>query len=180
MGSKTGIMKIAAKRAGLTLEAYQRRLDGGEKWCTRCKDWHQRSDFGKDQSRGDGLTAQCAIGRNSSSRQSYVPRPRPKPGRRFVAVRCGDKKQAVHRVNYLVHIGILPNPNAIACTDCGHTGADKRHEYDHYKGYDAENHENVQPVCTACHHRRERERVKMNKLTTVRELDGRTWEEMPA
>lgn len=46
----------------------------------------------------------------------------------------------------------------LACTDCGHRGDDRRHEYDHYLGYAAEHHEDVESVCSPCHHRREKNR----------------------
>ena len=70
--------------------------------------------------------------------------------------RDGDKKQARRRVNYLVDIGLLPDPDDVPCVDCGHLGADgPRHEYDHYLGYSAEHHEDVEAVCSGCHHKRE-------------------------
>ena len=82
----------------------------------------------------------------------------PPRGRSFVAARSGDKRQARRRVNYLFDADLLPNPNSLRCTDCGHLGSDKRHEYDHHLGYASEHHEDVQPVCSSCHHSRERNR----------------------
>lgn len=49
----------AAKRIGLPVEDYVANLKAGLKWCTSCKQWHQRSIFTVDKSRGDGLTASC-------------------------------------------------------------------------------------------------------------------------
>lgn len=71
--------------------------------------------------------------------------------------RDGDSKQAQRRVNHLVALELIPRPNALLCADCGHewTLGQLRHEYDHYLGYSAEHHEDVEAVCTPCHHNRE-------------------------
>lgn len=71
--------------------------------------------------------------------------------------RDGDKKQARQRVNVLVRTGRLAHPNTLACVDCGHVWSDgeRRHEYDHHKGYEAEHHYDVEPVCTTCHAKRD-------------------------
>jgi 5-methylcytosine-specific restriction endonuclease McrA len=159
MGSKTGAMKIAAQRAGLSMAAYYARLAAGEKWCTRCKAWHPRAAFGQDKSRADGLAAQCTKGKNAAARNAYTPKPRPMAGsRRFVQVRTGDKKQARARINYLVRMRVIAAPGDLPCTDCGHLGPEVRHEYDHHLGYGAENQEHVEPVCSRCHGRREARR----------------------
>ena len=41
--------------------------------------------------------------------------------------------------------------------DCGHEygSGERRHEYDHHLGYAAEHHEDVEAVCSKCHHARE-------------------------
>ncbi len=69
----------------------------------------------------------------------------------------GNKKQARQRINVEVRTGYRPHPNKLPCTDCGHIYKDgePRHEYDHYKGYLAENHLDVEPVCTFCHAKRD-------------------------
>ena len=59
MGTKLGVTKIAAKRIGVSLDVYLAHLAIGEKWCTRCKDWHSRDIFTKDITRSDGLDASC-------------------------------------------------------------------------------------------------------------------------
>lgn len=63
-------------------------------------------------------------------------------------------------MNYLVDAGLIPDPNDLPCADCGHvyTPEGRRHEYDHYLGYAPEHHEDVEAVCTTCHHARETER----------------------
>ena len=151
-----GAIKLAAARLGITLEEYQEHLLRGEKHCLRCRPLHPRSEFAKDRSRGDGLTPACRASRNRNSRERYTPRPRPPVGRSFVAPRDGDKLQARRRINYFVESGILPHPNTLACVDCGHlwSEGERRHEYDHHLGYAAEHHEQVESVCSHCHHER--------------------------
>ena len=65
--------------------------------------------------------------------------------------------QARQRVNNEVKAGRRPHPSTIPCSDCGHVWEDgeRRHEYDHYLGYAAENHRDVEPVCTTCHVKRD-------------------------
>lgn len=73
MGSQKGVVKIAAKRLGLTLEEYLAKIDQGLKWCTSCKEWLPINSFSIDNSRGDGRTAACRTCRN--------PRKTQEPGR---------------------------------------------------------------------------------------------------
>lgn len=157
MGSLLGVMKVAATRAGITLDEYRSRVAAGEKWCTACKTWHPRAEFGRDTTRRDGLTATCTAARKARYHDSYVPRPRPR-GRFFVPARDGDRLQARARVNHRIRVGLIPSPNTLPCKDCGHlrTPEDRRrHEYDHHLGYDAAHHLDVEAVCTACHRQRE-------------------------
>lgn len=76
----------------------------------------------------------------------------------LVELRPGDRKQARRRVNYLVQAGRIPHPNDLPCVDCDHvyqTG-ERRHEYDHHKGYDTLQAQlDVVAVCTTCHHLRD-------------------------
>jgi hypothetical protein len=67
--------------------------------------------------------------------------------------RDGDKKQARQRINVEVQNGVRPHPNMLPCTDCAHVWSEgeRRHEYDHHKGYAAEHHLHVEAVCTRCH-----------------------------
>lgn len=153
-----GAIKVAAKKAGVTVAEYRRKKAKGLKWCTKCKTWHPESSFGRDSSRYDRLSAKCRESSRAVGRAAYQPKPRPAKGRSFVPARDGDKLQARRRVNHFVEVGLLPNPNDLPCLDCGHRDSDRRHEYDHYLGYAAEHHEAVQAVCTTCHHRREGER----------------------
>lgn len=149
----------AAARIGITLAEYDALLATGRKWCGGCRCWHDRSAFAVDRSRGDGLVPRCRDSVNAASRDTYQPRDRTR-GRRHVAARSADATQARRRVNYLVEIGALPRPNTQLCADCGHIWGEgeRRHEYDHYLGYAPEHHEDVEPVCTTCHHAREEAR----------------------
>lgn len=81
--------------------------------------------------------------------------PKPKPPR------DGDKVQARQRINVEVRTGRRAHPNTFACVDCEHCWlpGERRHEYDHHKGYAAANHGDVEPVCTRCHAQRDSARA---------------------
>jgi len=142
MGSRTGSIRTAAAKHGLTVEEYEAKTVA-EKWCTGCKAWHPRSDFPRDRHRGDGLRARCLAADRGKPR----------------TVRDPAKVAARVAVQHAVRFGRLPHPGSVPCTDCGHTGDDRRHEYDHHHGYDVEHHLDVEPVCTTCHADRERGRL---------------------
>lgn len=74
-----------------------------------------------------------------------------------MAPRDGDKRQARASVHREVRRGRIRPANEQPCVDCGHMYSDgeRRHEFDHFMGYDAENHLMVQVVCTTCHAARE-------------------------
>lgn len=80
-----------------------------------------------------------------------------RPGPAPDAPRSGDKAQARQRINVEVRTGRRPHPNSLPCLDCGHIWieGERRHEYDHFLGYDAAHHYDVQPVCTECHAKRD-------------------------
>ncbi len=59
MGSKIGVIKVAAKRTGYSFDEYTAFIQQGLKYCTKCKKWKDRSYYYKDSSRGDGLKACC-------------------------------------------------------------------------------------------------------------------------
>jgi len=128
----------------------------GFSWCTACKSLQPLELFCADRSRWNQLSSKCSVCRSGIERRGRmescdVVHER---GRCFIEPRDNDPKQARGRVNHLVNVGILPDPEIIPCSDCNHVGSDKRHEYDHYLGYAKENHEKVQVVCTTCHARR--------------------------
>jgi hypothetical protein len=152
-----GALKVAASRTRLEVNEYIARLGRGLLYCWRCKDWHEAEEFGKDASRASGRASSCRRSRGAAVRKAYRPKRRPAPGRRFVAPRDGDYRQARGRVNHLVNVGLMPDPNDLPCTDCEHVFeiGGRRHEYDHHLGYGSQHHECVEAVCTTCHHARE-------------------------
>ncbi len=156
-GNRTGAAKATAARLGLSFDGYAAKVEAGEKWCVGCKAWHPVAAFGVDKGRGDGLATTCVSGRKEKRRAKYVRRPRTsKLGASFVPARDGDKEQARARVNHRIKVGLLPDPNDLPCVDCDHAWAEgeRRHEYDHHKGYAAEHQLDVEAVCTTCHRAR--------------------------
>lgn len=118
--------------------------------------------FIRQRQKFDGKNSRCKICQRALDRKRYQPIPidqhklrgfPPKPGR------DGDKNQARAKVNYAVTCGKLPHARNIPCTDCGHLGDDRKHEYEHHNGYDAINHLDVQCVCVPCHVKRGRDRI---------------------
>jgi hypothetical protein len=160
--TREGAIKQAAAKIGVTVEQYEQNTASGLKWCTVCREWQARAAFAVDRSRWDGLVSVCREAKNLREREQYVPSTAPRvKGRSFVPARDGDVKQARRRVNFFVETGLLPHPNNLPCADCGHVwkSGERRHEYDHHLGYDAAHHEDVEAVCTRCHHSRERDRL---------------------
>ena len=154
--------KSAATRIGITLDEYLAHRDAGEKWCMRCRAWHKTEAFGVDPGRYDSLVSACRTSRHTGHPRGWHERPliNPKtgrPGAERLPRRDGDEKQARSRINHDVDQGLRPRPDDLPCTDCGHVWAPgkRRHEYDHYLGYAAEHHYDVQAVCSSCHRRRE-------------------------
>lgn len=159
MGSRLGVMKTAARRAGVPLDEYQLRIDAGEKWCRSCRAFEPISVFGIDLSRGDGFASECRASKAARPRRRYSS-DNPAPGRRRLPPREGDAEQARGRVSTLINAGVIPPASALSCFDCGDTTGASRHEYDHYLGYGSAHHEDVQAVCASCHHKRELARRK--------------------
>ncbi len=158
-GRKLGAFKRAAKLAGLVFDDYISRLDAGLKRCICCREWLNLDLFKADSSRWDGRVAKCHACANRANREAYIPVPfelvKP-PGARRLAPRDGDKLQARHLINQDVIMGLRPDPNRLYCAYCGHFGQDRRHEYHHHMGYEAQHHYDVLPVCSKCHHAQER------------------------
>lgn len=153
-----GARKLAARAAGLPVEEYERRIASGLHRCGKCCEWKSAEALGSDSSRVDGVARTCLDCRGSRARAKYVRRTRvSKLGAFFVAGRDGDRDQARARVFHQVETGLRCSANALPCTDCGREWQEggPRHEYDHYLGYDAAHHLDVQPVCVPCHAKRE-------------------------
>jgi hypothetical protein len=160
-GTADGALKRIAARVGLAPGAYADRVRAGEKYCWRCRGLHPRAAFNVDATRSDGLASECRDSHNAAAKAKYEPRPRrSKLGAFFAPAREGDKRQARSRVNHHVDVGLLPDPNDVPCTDCGHVYVEggRRHEYDHHLGYSAKHQLDVEAVCTSCHHGREANR----------------------
>ena len=155
-----GLEAVAAARVGLNITEYRRKRARGQKHCYLCRRWLPASDFGRDKDRYDGLTAACRACRSQRARATHrQPKPRRAVlGDRLVRPRDDDKVQARARVNSMVSAGLLPHPSTLPCAVCFHYGDDRRHEYDHYLGYEADHHEAVEAVCVKCHRRRDAKR----------------------
>lgn len=126
----------------------------GFSWCTQCRSYLTHDYFGKDSSRWNGLDTKCIVcraGRNRIGRLARVDVPR-RRGRRFASPRNGDKVQARGRANHLMRLGLVPAPNDVPCSECGHIGGDRRHELHHHLGYGGVHHDDVIVLCSACHH----------------------------
>lgn len=165
--TREGAQKISAAHAGLSVMDYKGWRKRGYLWCTRCKGWHPKKSFGKDASRPDRneRATSCKESRHAYSKRIYIKKGRPAhSGPPPFPPRAGDKLQARQRINVLVRTGKLLHPRELPCFDCGHIwiAGQRRHEYDHYNGYDAEHHYDVQAVCTICHSRRANERGETN------------------
>lgn len=88
--------------------------------------------------------------------------------------RDGDRQQARQRINVLVRTGRLPHPNNIPCADCDHEWhpGERRHEYDHFHGYEPKHHYCVEPVCTTCHAERDSKRKAQTHCVNGHEFVG--------
>jgi hypothetical protein len=149
-GNAAGTLIPVAHRLGLTVDEYLAHKEAGLKWCSGCKDWHPTEDFFRDRRRADGLGPECRRFKRSHT------------ATRVRSKRVYDAHNAVRRA---VAKGVLLPPNLLACVDCGHVWIEneRRHEYDHYLGYDKENWLDVQSVCTTCH--ADREKVRRNNAS---------------
>ena len=74
MGSRHGVLEVAAQRIGLSAADYTARVIIDEKWCVGCKRWHLIDDFGQDASRPDGRASICRADRRRRGRASYAAR----------------------------------------------------------------------------------------------------------
>lgn len=153
-----GAMLANARRLGMGLEEYLAKSAAGLNWCFGCLAWRASAEFDVDRSRWDGRARRCKSCKLKTAQgyRATLPKigrmgpPRHDP-------RDGDKRQARQRINVEVRTGRRPHPNMFPCSDCGHIWkrGERRHEYDHYLGYAAEHHYDVQPVCTKCHSMRD-------------------------
>lgn len=113
---------------------------------------------------GENSKIEWCLSRKRNFRVNPVtgkPGPCPKPPEN------GNKRQARQRINVEVRTGYRPHPNTLPCVDCGHVWKDgeRRHEYDHAKGYGPEAHYVVESVCTLCHSKRDNPKAKSTHCT---------------
>lgn len=59
MNTPDGVLKVAAKRIGISYDTYIAKLAAGERHCTKCKQWKSIEMFGKDRTRSSGLDTKC-------------------------------------------------------------------------------------------------------------------------
>lgn len=177
MQSHAGAIKAAAKRIGISVEAYKAKRASGQKRCWRCRSWKLVEAFGRNKRLADGLSAACL----ECNRRAYTPRERgPSPLR---GIKMSDeakrKMAAAHRgsqnhrwkgglslkknrnpletlakraVNHAIEAGYLATPKRLPCFDCGK----KAKEYHHHRGYEQAHWLEVQALCRKCHNRRHR------------------------
>ncbi|TJW14336.1 MAG: hypothetical protein E5W82_10175 [Mesorhizobium sp.] len=96
--TKIGAAKSVAAKAGVPLEEFLRRVDGGEKWCWSCRVWKERSSYSRDSSRHDGLCSKCQSCRRVKERVCTKGRPSAFKGRTHSA-EARAMMSAAHRGN---------------------------------------------------------------------------------
>jgi len=142
MGSRLGVMKIAAGRLGLSLEEYRAKRKTGLKWCWKCRSWRPVSQFNVDRSRGDGLYAACVRCRRVKQRKGWL----------SYDGTDQEKDKARHAIRAEIEHGKMPAPSELSCADCG----DPAEVYHHYAGYAEKDWLNVVALCRSCHTYRHR------------------------
>lgn len=143
MGSYLGVLKVAAKRIGVSFPEYMTRLNRGEKWCCFGKHWENSDCFPPDNTRGSGRAQACkpchlSLHRLRKRKQKNLNRDK-------------VKGYAGRRVNRQIAKGLLPRAQALPCAHCGHSGNDRRHHYHHHKGYEEQHQLDVIALCAWCH-----------------------------
>lgn len=63
-------MQRGAGRLGIPLEEYRRQVEAGLKWCTGCKVWQPRDQFGPSKSLLAGLMPECRESINARAREN--------------------------------------------------------------------------------------------------------------
>ncbi len=145
-GNQLGAFRKTAKLLGIDFSVYMSKKSSGLKYCYGCKEWKANIEFCVDLSRGDGLQSLCKL---CKYEKGYT--------RKKVQLNV-EKRRAHRAVQMRVLRGKLKNPNEISCCDCGHIGNDRRHEYDHYNGYEGDAKFQVEAVCSLCHAQRHKQR----------------------
>ncbi len=143
-----------------------------KKMCSACKEEHDIEDFSVNRGKKSGRQSACKMSRRKYDRSDW--KRTAKRLDRYEA-RDGDRKQAKNRVRTLVRCGIIPAAASLPCVDCGGMEVDGEaetlHEYDHWKGYSPEHHEDVQVRCVKCHRKVEAVRVKARRIEVEAEME---------
>ena len=79
MGSRAGVIKGVAAHLGLSVDDYLARIQAGDLWCTACRSWHARDEFGKDVHRGSGRASVCLNSRHTGKPRGWHGRPNINP-----------------------------------------------------------------------------------------------------
>lgn len=125
------------------------------KICGHCKRNKSTPEFSTNSRYKDGLHNWCRECSREYRREYEKTHPRPYSVRKKeYYLGNKDHLKARRRVNHLVERGLLPKVHTMTCVDCGGKAA----HYDHYKGYEMENWESVQPVCVRCSGQRDIDR----------------------
>lgn len=79
--TRLGAIKVAARKVGVSLTEYQDRIEAGLKHCFKCRQWKTKSEFNRDTSRYDKLSASCAVCNGAARRYAKIkifgpPKPR--------------------------------------------------------------------------------------------------------
>lgn len=140
MGSRVGILKIAAGRIGISIGQYTANRTNGLKWCYKCKNWKPQAQFGIDKNRGDGLAAVCFTCRRVAVRKR----------RKDQAPSQKVANQATNAIRYAVKCGRMVKATELPCHDCGKPAQ----VYHHHLGYARRHWLDVIPLCKSCHTKR--------------------------
>ncbi len=137
MGSKIGVLKIAAGRLGISYEEYLSKRAKGFKHCGLCRQWKQMERFDIDRSRGDGLASACIDCRRVKVRKQ----------RKIVPPSTKILNQATNAVRKAIDHGSMPKVDSLPCFDCGKPAK----HYHHFLGYARTHWLDVRPLCISCH-----------------------------
>ncbi len=175
--TKSGAIKIAAKKIGIAVEQYYNFINEGFKWCYACRTWQLRENYGRDKLKGDGLSGRCfrccrvvikisrkgipsplkGIPMSVESKAKMSKAHKGKNNHRWkggISFRKTQrdplKTKAKRAVNHAVESGRLANVKLLPCFDCGKNAQ----EYHHYRGYKNPHWLDVQALCAKCHRRR--------------------------
>jgi len=157
-GTRSGQLKAAAAKLGITLPEYMSNLEAGLKRCRRCRNWREREIFGVDRSRSDGLATVCSLCRRTPRQLQLIPRTRAEVERRRYATdeayrferrqhaharRRGVKKLSVFNAE------LLMEQTDGRCVYCGDPATTFDHIIPVSKGGNTTR-GNVAPACISC------------------------------